>query len=199
MLAYPEVPHTWYGILGLISLSMGIAAIKIFPTQLPFWGLLLAVMLSTLWSLPAGMLQAMTNQQIPFVRMSTLIAGYLFRNKPVANMIFKCAGIMVAAQALSFSGNMKLGHYMKVPPRIMFLAQVTATFISCFVVTFVQNQMFEHIVDFCEPTQKDGFVCQSTKIFATTSLIWGGIGPARLFGLGAMSVLCSHPIRTSSL
>jgi hypothetical protein len=67
MQSYPEVPLTWYGIVGLISLGMSIAAIEIFPTQLPVWGLLLAIAFSALWSLPAGMIQAMTNQQMPFL------------------------------------------------------------------------------------------------------------------------------------
>jgi OPT family oligopeptide transporter len=188
MQAYPEVPHAWYGALGLVSLGIGIAAIEIFPTQLPVWGFMFAILLSSLWSLPSGILQAMTNQMVHFTRMATLISGYLFPKKPVAHMIFKAAAIMVAGQAVLFCGDMKLGHYMKVPPRIMFLAQTIAVFTSCFVVTLVQNWMFENIVDFCEPTQKDGFVCLSTKTFATSSLIWGSIGPARFFGPGAMSV-----------
>jgi OPT family oligopeptide transporter len=189
MRAYPEVPHTWYGAVGLLSLITGIIAIKIFPTELPVWGFLFAVVLSALWSLPNGMLLAMTNQQMPFSRMAQLFAGYLFPSKPVACMVFKAAGFMVATQAVLFAGDLKLGHYMKIPPRIMFLAQVIAAFLSCFIVTFVQNWMFENIVDFCDPNQKNGFVCRSTKTFATNSLIWGGIGPARLFAPGKLSVL----------
>jgi hypothetical protein len=56
-----------------------------------------------------------------------------------------------ASQAVTFSGNLKLGHYMKIPPRIMFAAQTLAAVISCFVVTAVQNTMFSNIVDICSP------------------------------------------------
>jgi hypothetical protein len=87
MQAYPEVPHAWYGALGLVSLGIGIAAIEIFPTQLPVWGFMFAILLSSLWSLPSGILQAMTNQMVHFTRMATLISGYLFPKKPVAHMI----------------------------------------------------------------------------------------------------------------
>ena len=33
-------------------------------------------------------------------------------------------------QALQFTSDMKLGHYMKVPPRTMFLCQIVATVVA---------------------------------------------------------------------
>jgi len=75
---------------------------------------------------------------------------------------------------------------MKVPPRLMFTAQVLAAFLSCIVVTLVQNWMFANIVDICTPTQPQFFVCPSTSTFGSASLLWGSIGPHRLFTPGAM-------------
>jgi hypothetical protein len=85
--------------------------------------MLLGLLLSGILALPITMIQAITNQTIGLNVVSELIAGYLFEGKPVANMIFKGIGVIVCGQAASFSGDMKLGHYMKVPPRIMFTAQ----------------------------------------------------------------------------
>jgi OPT oligopeptide transporter protein len=34
------------------------------------------------------------------------------------------------AQALQFTSDMKLGHYMKVPPRSMFFCQIVATVVA---------------------------------------------------------------------
>lgn len=53
------------------------------------------------------------------------IIGYLYPERPVANMCFKVYGYISMVQALSFLGDFKLGHYMKIPPRSMFMAQVT--------------------------------------------------------------------------
>lgn len=39
-------------------------------------------------------------------------------------MMFKTYGYIPMAQALTFLSDLKLGHYMKVPPRTMFWAQV---------------------------------------------------------------------------
>lgn len=53
------------------------------------------------------------------------VIGYLYPERPVANMCFKVYGYISMVQALSFLGDFKLGHYMKIPPRSMFMAQVT--------------------------------------------------------------------------
>jgi len=57
---------------------------------------------------------------------------------------------------------------------------------SCIVVVLVQNWMFSNIADFCTKHQANGFMCPSTNTFATASLIWGGIGPRRLFSAGGL-------------
>lgn len=54
-----------------------------------------------------------------------LVIGYLYPGKPLANVAFKTYGYISMAQAINFVGDFKLGHYMKVPPRSMFAAQVS--------------------------------------------------------------------------
>ena len=44
--------------------------------------------------------------------------------------------------------------------------------------------MFSNIPDICDPTQKDGFICPGTQVFGTASIIWGVIGPMRVFSPG---------------
>jgi len=76
---------------------------------------------------------------------------------------------------------LKLGHYMKVPPRSMFFCQVVATVVAGTVQLGVQAWMFSNIEDFCSPDQKDDFICPNISVFATSSIIWGVIGPRRAF------------------
>ena len=53
------------------------------------------------------------------------IIGYVYPGYPVANMLFKVYGDVSMQQAVFFLQDFKLGHYMKIPPREMFLAQVS--------------------------------------------------------------------------
>jgi len=105
--------------------------------------------------------------------------------RPVANVVFKITAYMGTASAVTFAGDMKLGHYMKIPPRVMFTVQIVATIIGCIVVTFVQDWMLSNIKDICTPQQANGFICASSSTFAQAMLIWGGIGPQRIFSVGA--------------
>ena len=77
-------------------------------------------------------------------------------------------------QALAFTSDFKLGHYMKVPPRPMFWGQVVATAVAGTVQLGVQAWMFTNILDICAPNQKDGFICPSTEVFGTASIIVSG-------------------------
>lgn len=50
--------------------------------------------------------------------------GLILPGKPIANVCFKVYGYMSMNQSVSFLTDFKLGHYMKIPPRSMFLVQV---------------------------------------------------------------------------
>ena len=87
---------------------------------------------------------------------------------------------------MQFTADFKLGHYMKIPPRPMFFAQVVATVFAGTVQLGVQAWMFTNIPDICDTKQKDGFICPSTEVFGTASIIWGVIGPALQFSKGQL-------------
>ena len=130
------------------------------------------------------MIQAITNQQVGLNVITELIIGYALPGKPIAMMMFKTWGYITMAQALQFTSDFKLGHYMKIPPRAMFWAQIVASVIAGTVQLGVQSWMFTNIEDMCDPKQKDGFICPSTEVFGTASIVWGVIGPQRQFSSG---------------
>ena len=185
MQAYPEVPHWWYALLGMVMVIFLFITVEVYPTELPVWGVCVALLLSGLLAIPTGMIQAITNQQIALNVMYEFLAGYLLPGKPVAVMLFKSIAFTGTNQSVGFCGDLKLGHYMKIPPRIMFFAQVISAFVVAVTVTLVQEWMFANVVDICQPHQPHSFTCPSTTVFATASLLWGGVGPQRIFSVGA--------------
>lgn len=72
---------------------------------------------------------------------------------------------MSRSQALSFVADLKFGHYMKIPPRTMFLSQVIATTFSCFIQIIVLNLALTNIDDVCQPHQVDHFTCPGGRVF----------------------------------
>ena len=134
------------------------------------------------WILPIGVIMAISSQEVQLGLISELIIGYILPGRPIANMIFKTWSGNAASQAVQFTSDLKLGHYMKIPPRSMFLCQVVSTIVSGTVHLCVQTWMFSNIEDICSPDQKDGFICPSAAVFGTASIIVCSDvhGPARL-------------------
>lgn len=196
MLAYPEVPMWWYAIVGAVTFILLCVGVEVYPTQTPAWAVLVGIIIGGALAIPLAMLMAITNQQVPSQVFHELIAGYMLPGRPIANVLFKTIAFISTHQAIGFVGDLKLGHYMKIPPRTMFTVQLIAAGISCFVVTLVQDWMIVNIDDLCTPGQKAGFICPGTNTFATSSLIWGAIGPQRMFSPGAAydSLLYFFPI-----
>ncbi|CAK5269213.1 unnamed protein product [Mycena citricolor] len=180
MAVYPQVPEWWYAIIFATMFVFGIVAIQVWDTKFPVQFFILALFIC---NAPA-FFYAITNQQVGLNVITELIIGYALPGRPVAMMMFKTWGYITMAQALQFTSDFKLGHYMKIPPRTMFHAQVVATILAGTVQLGVQAWMFTNIEGMCERSQRDGFWCPSTVVFGTASIIWGVIGPARQFSSG---------------
>ena len=79
-----------------------------YPTEFAWWALIFAVAFSTVMSLPIGIVQAITNQQLGLNVITEFIMGYMQPGKPLALMMFKTYGYITASQALSFVSDIKL-------------------------------------------------------------------------------------------
>ncbi|KAK6079231.1 Sexual differentiation process protein isp4-like protein 2 [Seiridium cupressi] len=184
MRKYKEAPTWWYMGLFVIMLGLGFVTVLAYPTNLNWWSFLLAVAISFAFSLPIGIIQAVTNNQIGLNVLTEFVYGYIQPGRPLALMIFKTFGYITMSQALSFVSDLKFGHYMKIPPRTMFMCQVVATTFSCFIQIAVLNFALSNIDGVCTPTQPEHFTCPGGRVFFSASVIWGLIGPARIFSPG---------------
>ncbi|KKF95311.1 Sexual differentiation process protein isp4 [Ceratocystis fimbriata CBS 114723] len=184
MRKYPEAPTWWYMSLFGIMMCIGFITVLGYPTNLSWWAFLLAIFLAFLFALPVGIIQAVTNNQIGLNVLTEFIYGYIQPGRPLALMLFKTYGFITMSQALNFVSDLKLGHYMKIPPRTLFLTQVVATTVSCFVQVFTLSASLATIPNVCEADQADHFTCPGGRVFFSASVIWGLIGPARVFSPG---------------
>ncbi|KAN0135066.1 oligopeptide transporter [Lactarius tabidus] len=186
MSVYKGVPNWWYLTIFFTMFGFGVAVIEIWHSQFPVWAFVLALIIAFAFAIPIGVILAITNQIININVIAELIAGYMLPGRPIAVMMFKTWTYISLNQALSFVGDFKLGHYMKIPPRPMFFCQIVATIVAGTAQLAVQAWLFSNVEDICSPTQKDGFTCPSTITFGNASIIWGVIGPQRLFSHGQL-------------
>lgn len=190
MKSYKQVPQWWFLILlgGSILLSLLMSFIWKEQVQLPWWGLLFAFGLAWVVTLPIGVIQATTNQQPGYDIIAQYMIGYVLPGKPIANLLFKIYGRISTVHALSFLSDLKLGHYMKIPPRAMYTAQLVGTIVAGVINLAVAWWMLENIEDICGDTLPEGspWTCPKYRVTFDASVIWGLIGPGRLFGHGGL-------------
>ncbi|PWY71034.1 OPT oligopeptide transporter family [Aspergillus heteromorphus CBS 117.55] len=184
MKAYKEVPEWWYLTLLAISFVFACVGVAVYDTGLPIWSIVFAIALCLFLQIPYGMVYAITNSEVTNNVIAEFIGGYAIAGKPVANLLFKAYGYIACAQSIQFVADLKLGHYMKIAPRVMFSAQLVATIVGAFVSLGVNTWALDNISDVCSIDQPQKFTCAGARDFYTSSVIWGAIGPRRLFGAG---------------
>ncbi|KAJ7876048.1 oligopeptide transporter [Mycena olivaceomarginata] len=170
---YPEVPDWWYALSFCVFFSLAIVAMEVWHTQVPVWALILAVMLPIIYILPSGFIYAMTGQEITLNILAQIIPGSLLPGNPLANMLFKSYSVQTLTEATSFIQDLKLGHYVKVPPRASFLVQLVGTLVAAFLQVGVKTWIFSNVEDICSPTQKSQLTCPHNQVFFTASIVWG--------------------------
>ncbi|KAJ6521329.1 OPT oligopeptide transporter [Mycena capillaripes] len=194
---YPEVPDWWYllsfrwrcvvpGCHFLVPSADLALPPQVWHTGVPVWALLLAVALPIIYILPSGFIYAMTGQEITLNILAQIIPGSLLPGNPLANMIFKSYSVQTLTEATSFIQDLKLGHYVKVPPRASFLVQLVGTLVAAFLQVGVKTWIFSNVEDICSDNQKSQLTCPHNQVFFTASIIWGLIGPSRQFGLNSI-------------
>jgi OPT family oligopeptide transporter len=187
MRKYRAVPQWWFIIVLILTVMVTIAVCEGFneQVQLRWWGVLLSCSLAFFFTLPIGIIKATTNQRPGLNIISEYIFGYISPGRPVANVCFKIYSDVTMSQALTFLQDFKLGHYMKIPPRIMFLTQMAGTIVAAVVYLFTAWWLIESIPDICNTNllpSGSPWVCPMDQVIYDASVVWGLIGPRRIFG-----------------
>ncbi|KAJ4956467.1 hypothetical protein NE237_013250 [Protea cynaroides] len=187
MSKYNQVPQWWFLLILAVNIAATLFACGYYNAQLqlPWWGVLLACFIALIFTLPIGIIYATTNQAPGLNIITEYIIGYMYPGYPVANMCFKVYGYISMSQALSFLQDFKLGHYMKVPPRSMFMAQVLGTLIASLVYLGTAWWLMSSIPHLCDTSMLPSdspWTCPMDRVFYSASVIWGLIGPRRFFG-----------------
>ncbi|XP_042494248.1 oligopeptide transporter 4-like [Macadamia integrifolia] len=187
MKKYEDIPQWWFYVLLLLSVVVSLVLCTVLnnQVQMPWWGLLFACALAFLFTLPVSVITATTNQTPGLNIITEYLMGVILPGRPIANVCFKTYGYMSMGQAVSFLSDFKLGHYMKIPPRSMFLVQFIGTIIAGTINIGVAWWLLDSINDICQIdllSPNSPWTCPNDRVFFDASVIWGLVGPLRIFG-----------------
>ncbi|KAG0474764.1 hypothetical protein HPP92_014450 [Vanilla planifolia] len=187
MRKYEDIPGWWFYILLVASVFVSISLCVFLKdqVQLPWWGLLFACAMAFFFTLPISIITATTNQTPGLNIITEYVMGLILPGKPIANVCFKVYGYMSMSQAVAFLSDFKLGHYMKIPPKSMFLVQFVGTIVAGTVNLGVAWWLLGSIKNICNHEllpQNSPWTCPGDHVFFDASVIWGLVGPRRIFG-----------------
>lgn len=109
MSRFKTVPLWWYGAVALVMIGMGLGVTQGYPTHLSWWAFFIALLISAVWFVPLGIIQASTNIGIGLNVFTEFIIGYMQPGRPMAMMLFKTYGYISMSQGLGFTADLKLG------------------------------------------------------------------------------------------
>jgi len=152
-----------------------IAANAIHGVAMPWWAVLVSVLIAAVFVLPIGAIQAVTGNQIGLNVLAEMIGGLMLRHNPVGAILVKVTGYMGMTHALGLIQNLKMAQYMMVDYKVIFAFQFWGTLVT----SLADTTAYRMVMDEGLTTGKnpDWNSSSNLKTYKTAAYMWGGIGP----------------------
>ncbi|KAL0960200.1 hypothetical protein HGRIS_011834 [Hohenbuehelia grisea] len=173
MKKYKEAPWWWYLILLALSFLAGLIVVIKGQTTLPWWSYIVALILGAFITPFSTLLFARMGNGIATNQLMKMVAGAINPGRPVANLYFSMWSHDVVSTSINLAGDLKMGQYLKIPPRVMFLTQVWGTILGA-VVNYV---VMVSVVDsqravLLSPTGTNVWSGQTTQSLNSAAVTW---------------------------
>lgn len=178
---YKQIPAWWFHFILVAALAMSISTAYAGKSGLPWWMILICVFLGFIFTIVYGFLAGILGFT-QFVSGGTglyqMLAGFIIKGKPVANMYAAMLGNNVQVQALALLSDLKLAIYCKVPPRAVFLAQMLGTIVGAIINYVIMLSIIAQ--------QRDALLSvagtrlwsgQNAQSYNSNAVSWGALAP----------------------
>ncbi|KAI0089664.1 OPT oligopeptide transporter [Irpex rosettiformis] len=177
MKVYKEVPIWWYLaiLLGTFGLALGMAYAA--DSGLPWWGLIVALIFATLFIPVVGTLNCTVGYAPSIENLVQIVGGAIIPGRPVANMYFTLYGWNTVTQSLALLGDLKLGQYTKIPPRVTFFVQSVGTVIGALLNFLIMRTVIDSHRDILLDVQGSNvWSGQQVQSYNSDAIAWGALG-----------------------
>ncbi|KAI8620994.1 OPT oligopeptide transporter [Chytriomyces sp. MP71] len=172
---YPEVPLWWYLTILGVFFVLGMV-VCVVTKALEWYMYIIAVIFALLFVFVSGFMLAVTGVGVPVGSVVQMIGGFIKPGNPVANMYFTLFGSTTTTQAITLLSDLKVGQYMKIPPRALLVGQMYGTFIGSIIGYFltisIVTKNADVLVTVEGSTQWNGATVQD---YNSAAITWGGL------------------------
>ena len=180
---YPEVPLYWWGLVLVACFAVGLGCLYAMQSTLPWWGFIVAILLSTVFLLIFGVQYGMTGFQFNVQPICQMLAGYMFPGRPLANFYFTCYTFNTLQMGQLLARDLKLAQYVHLAPRCTYFIQV----VGCIIGALFNYVMMLTIVEAQAPILQsiqgsNIWSGQNIQQFNTLAIAWSIAGD--MFSIG---------------
>ncbi|KAL7893519.1 OPT oligopeptide transporter domain-containing protein [Trichoderma sp. SZMC 28014] len=130
---YKETPWWWYIAVLVFSFVLGLVVVIKENITLPAWAYVVSIILGIVIAPFSTILYSRYGNGIATNNLSKMLAGLMLPGRPVGNMYFAAWSHNVIANCVNLCNDLKMGEYLKIPPRVMFATQIYGTVLGGFV------------------------------------------------------------------
>ncbi|KAI8610193.1 OPT oligopeptide transporter protein-domain-containing protein [Chytriomyces sp. MP71] len=185
MKAYYDPPDWVFLVFSGIMVALTFLTCLLTDFSIPWWGVLLNVVLTGILIIPIGIIAGISGITIGISVLAEFLMGAIIPGETVAVMAFKSLALNNLNQGLTLVMGLKLGHYLHVPPLAVISAQFLGTLINVVGATAVTWWMMFSSGDLLN-AHHGSWQYIAYQGFYADGAIWGAIGPVRFFGIGSI-------------
>ncbi|KAF9456897.1 peptide transporter MTD1 [Collybia nuda] len=177
MKIYPEVPMWWYIAVFVGSFAMAMATMYTGGSRLPWWGLIVSLIIATVFLPFVITVYAITGFSPDMQSLVQILGAAMIPGNPQANMYFTLYGYNTLEQARGLIRDLKMGQYTKLPPRVTFTVQslgaVIGGLLNYVIMKTIISSRREILLDIQGTNVWSGQIVQT---FNSNAISWGALG-----------------------
>ncbi|KAL0960204.1 hypothetical protein HGRIS_011837 [Hohenbuehelia grisea] len=173
MQKYKEAPWWWYAALLVLAFFAGLIVIIKGTTTLPWWAYIVGLIIGSFITPFSLTLYARMGSGVYTSQLFKMLAGALNPGKPVANLYFAMWSHNIVTTAFSLAGDLKIGQYLKIPPRALFLCQIWGTLVGAAVNYAVMSSVVDSQREILlSPVANSVWSGQTVQILNSGAVTW---------------------------
>ncbi|KIM37745.1 hypothetical protein M413DRAFT_254678 [Hebeloma cylindrosporum] len=177
MKAYKEVPMWWYLAMFAASFAMAMATMYAGKSGLPWWGLIVGILISALFLPFVITVYAITGFSPNIQHLVQMLGAAMIPGSPQANMYFTLYGYNTLDQARGLIRDLKMGQYTKLPPRATFTVQSLGAVIGGLLNYVIMKTIIKSRRELLLSVQGTNvWSGQQVQSFNSNAISWGALG-----------------------
>ncbi|CAF3361188.1 unnamed protein product [Rotaria sp. Silwood1] len=137
--------------------------------------ILASILLTIIFALPTGIITAITNMTITALGATDFLGSLILLGNPIGYLTFRTFTHTCQNQILIYLTNIKIGHYMKIPPRIVFPLFIIASIITSIIQYITSIYLLNNVPHICT-SNNPAWRCLALHATHTASIVYGATG-----------------------